>query len=68
MAIAAGRPAILSDEEVMRTVERFKTYGGGIEAPFVAPAPKKLARKAKATTRKKKSTTRKKSVVAAPKA
>jgi L-fuculose-phosphate aldolase len=59
MAIAAGRPAILSDEEVMHTVERFKTYGAGVEAPRPRPArkksaPKKSARgKAKATTRKK---------------
>ena len=59
MAIAAGRPAILSDEEVMHTVERFKTYGAGVEAPRPPPArkksaPKKSARgKAKATTRKK---------------
>ena len=29
LAISAGRPAILSDDEVMRTVERFKSYGSG---------------------------------------
>lgn len=61
LAIVAGRPAILSDDEVMRTVERFKTYGAGLEAPFVAAAPNKRARdKAKATTRKN-------AVVASPK-
>ena len=59
LATAAGRPAILSDEEVMRTVERFKSYGAGVDAPRLPPArkksaPKKGARsKAKATTRKK---------------
>jgi hypothetical protein len=43
----------------MHTVERFKTYGAGVEAPRPPPArkksaPKKSARgKAKATTRKK---------------
>jgi L-fuculose-phosphate aldolase len=59
LAIAAGRPAILSDEEVMRTVERFKTYGAGVDAPRLSARPKKSAPnkrargKAKATTRKK---------------
>ena len=59
LAIAAGRPAILSDEEVMRTVERFRTYGAGVDAPKLPAGPKKSAPskrargKAKATTRKK---------------
>ena len=54
LAIVAGRPAILSDDEVMRTVERFKTYGGRVGAAVVPPVPGKRARgKAKATTRKK---------------
>jgi L-fuculose-phosphate aldolase len=62
LAIVAGRPAILTDDEVMRTVERFKTYGGGVDAALVAPSPGKRARgKAKATTRKK-------SIAAKPKA
>lgn len=57
MAIAVGRPAILSDDEIMRTVERFKAYGGGVDAPTLAPAPKKRTRrKAKSLTTKKKST------------
>jgi L-fuculose-phosphate aldolase len=54
LAIVAGRPAILSDDEVMRTVERFKTYGGGVDAAYVPALPSKRARgKAKAATRKK---------------
>lgn len=61
MAICAGRPAILSDEEVMHTVERFKTYGGGVDAPFLPPRTvKKRSNKAKTAPRKKKTTTRKK--------
>ena len=70
LAIAVGRPAILSDDEVMRTVERFKTYGANPDAQYVAPAlPKKRAGKAKTvtskkTTSKKKTPARKK--VAAP--
>ena len=52
LAIAVGRPAILSDEEVARIVERFKTYGGGIDAPKAQPPIKKRARgKAAATKR-----------------
>ncbi len=43
LAIAVGRPAILSDEEITRTVERFKSYGGGEEAQKAAPAVKKRA-------------------------
>jgi L-fuculose-phosphate aldolase len=43
-SICAGRPAILADEEVMRIVERFKTYGVAPEAPKRAAAPKKRAR------------------------
>ncbi len=33
LALASGRPVILPDDEIMRTVERFKTYGGGDAAP-----------------------------------
>ena len=70
LAIAVGRPAILSDEEIARIVERFKSYGGGIDAQQ-APAPmRKRARgkaKAAATKRgaKKKSTRKKTSAAAA---
>ncbi len=31
LALAVGEPVVLSDEEIMRTVERFKTYGRGAE-------------------------------------
>lgn len=50
LAIAVGRPAILSDEEIGRIVERFKTYGGGIDAQkALAPVKKRARAKAKAT-------------------
>jgi L-fuculose-phosphate aldolase len=67
MAIAAGRPAILSDEEVMRTVERFKTYGAGADAPPLPPARKKSAPK-KGARSKAKATTGKNAAPAAPRA
>ncbi|MGO4873001.1 MAG: class II aldolase/adducin family protein [Roseiarcus sp.] len=62
LAIAVGRPAILSDEEVARIVERFKTYGGGIDAPKAQPPIKKRARGKAAATKRgaKKKATRKK--------
>ena len=44
LALAAGRPVILSDDEVMRTVERFKSYGRGPAAEALAPALPKKAR------------------------
>jgi L-fuculose-phosphate aldolase len=62
LAIAIGRPAILSDEEIGRIVERFKTYGGGSEAPkALAPIKKRARGKAAATKRgaKKKATGKK---------
>jgi len=53
-AIAAGRPAILSDDEVMRTVDRFKNYGAANEAQkLIAPAKKRQRGKAKAAAAKK---------------
>ena len=51
-AIAAGKPAILSDEEAMHTVERFKSYGAGIAAPKI-PAPRKKRATSKAKTKAK---------------
>jgi len=39
-AISAGKPAILSDDEAMSTVERFKTYAAVVEPPK-APATRK---------------------------
>ena len=56
LAICAGKPAILSDDEVMRTVERFKSYGAIAATHKVAAAPKKLTRKAKVAPRAKKKT------------
>jgi len=44
-AITAGRPAILSDEEMARIIERFRSYSGGVEAPKIAAAPKKRSRR-----------------------
>lgn len=63
LAIAVGRPAILSDEEIARIIERFKTYGGGVDAQkALAPMRKRAHGKAAATKRgaKKKKATRKK--------
>ena len=47
VALSIGRPAILPDAEVYRIVERFKTYGGGQDAPKPG-RPKAKARAAKA--------------------
>jgi len=65
LAISVGRPAILSDEEVGRIVERFKGYSVGAETRKALAPPKKRARrgKAKAAAAKradKKKTARKK--------
>ncbi len=62
-AIAVGKPAILSDDEIMETVGRFRSYGAGVEAPKIAAAPNNPARgKAKAAPRKKKPAASKKRV------
>jgi L-fuculose-phosphate aldolase len=54
LAISAGRPVVLSDDEVMRIVERFKTYGRGPEGAFNARAtPKKIRVKKKPGTKTK---------------
>jgi L-fuculose-phosphate aldolase len=45
LTLAIGEPAILSDEEIMRTVERFKGYGGASEAEAATRA---VARKGRA--------------------
>ena len=65
LAISVGRPAILSDEEVGRIVERFKGYSVGAEMRKALAPPKKRARRgsAKAAAAKrggKKKTARKK--------
>ena len=48
LAIAVGRPAILSDEEIGRIIERFKGYSVGAEIRKALTAPKKRARRGKA--------------------
>jgi L-fuculose-phosphate aldolase len=54
LAISAGRPVVLSDDEVMRIVERFKTYGRGPESEFKARAmPKKVRANKKPGTKTK---------------
>ena len=45
LALVAGRPIVLSDEEVMRTVERFKSYGVGAEQQEAPFGKKTLAKK-----------------------
>jgi L-fuculose-phosphate aldolase len=69
LALAAGRPVVLSDDEVMRIVERFKSYGRGPDGevttralPKKARAKKKIGAKTKsaaAKTRTKKTGTKK---------
>ncbi|WP_158814185.1 class II aldolase/adducin family protein [Methylocapsa sp. S129] len=49
LALAAGRPVVLSDDEVMRIVERFKTYGRGPESEIKTRAQPKKARAKKKT-------------------
>jgi L-fuculose-phosphate aldolase len=51
LAIAVGRPAILSDEEIARIVERYRSYGGGNDAQQAPSAAKRGAGK-KATRQK----------------
>jgi L-fuculose-phosphate aldolase len=45
LAIAVGRPVVLSDDEIMRTVERFKSYGVGLAPPKAEAKQKTLAKK-----------------------
>ena len=45
LAISVGRPAILSDEEVGRIVERFKDYGAAAETRKALAPPKKATRR-----------------------
>jgi L-fuculose-phosphate aldolase len=56
LAIAVGKPAILSDDEIMRIVERFKGYGQTTPAPLVASRKKaETKRRAKKAGASKKS-------------
>jgi L-fuculose-phosphate aldolase len=45
LALGVGRPHILPDDEVMRTVERFKFYGYHAEKTKVSRRPKVVASK-----------------------
>ena len=45
LAIAVGRPVVLSDDEIMRTVERFKSYGVGQQEPKPRTKKRALAKK-----------------------
>ena len=79
LTIAVGRPAILSDDEVGRIVDRFRTYGAKDEEPAkrapkkaLKKAPKKALKakapakvKAKAAPRRKKAVSGKKKAVSA---
>ena len=54
LALAAGRPVLLADDEVARVIERLKTYGRGPEAEVIARiAPKKARPKKKIATKAK---------------
>jgi L-fuculose-phosphate aldolase len=55
LALAAGRPFILSDDEIMHTVERFKGYGRGPDTQAATPAPLKKGRANNAPAAKGKS-------------
>jgi L-fuculose-phosphate aldolase len=55
LALTIGEPTILAEDEIMRTIERFKTYGQGLEdvaAPKKA-TPRKIAGRAKTASRKR---------------
>ena len=65
LAIAAGRPAILSDEEVARIAERIKSY---IDADAPVAIVSKRAKPKATRPRKKKATPRKKAARVRPKA
>jgi L-fuculose-phosphate aldolase len=59
LALAVGRPVVLSDDEIMRIVERFKSYGRGPEAEVARAPPKKARAKGKRAATKTKSTAKK---------
>jgi L-fuculose-phosphate aldolase len=75
IALSVGRPAILSDEEVGRIAERFKSNGADVEARIALPikarrakakAPAKMKRIARKRRSKKKTSPRKAGAVKAP--
>ena len=45
VALTVGRPAILSDDEIDRVIERFKGYGAGQAAGMGARTPEKKSRR-----------------------
>jgi hypothetical protein len=47
LALAIGEPVVLSDDEILRTVERFKTYGQGLEVEIARTAPERNASRKK---------------------
>jgi L-fuculose-phosphate aldolase len=55
IALTIGEPALLAEDEIMRTVERFKTYGQGLDIEDMADKakPRKIARPAKGAARNK---------------
>jgi L-fuculose-phosphate aldolase len=53
LALTAGRPIVLSDDEVMRIVERFKSYGRGAEGEVNTRALPKKARAKKIAAKTK---------------
>jgi L-fuculose-phosphate aldolase len=53
IALAVGRPAILSDEEVARIAERLKVNGSDVEARIASPANARANAKAKAPAKGK---------------
>jgi ribulose-5-phosphate 4-epimerase/fuculose-1-phosphate aldolase len=52
LALVAGRPVILADDEILHTVERFKNYGARPESELKALAAPKKARAKKAGAKK----------------
>jgi L-fuculose-phosphate aldolase len=48
LALTVGEPVVLSDDEIMRTVERFKSYGRGPEIEVEPRLAKKTGAKRKA--------------------
>jgi len=63
LAIAVGRPVVLSDEEVMHTVERFKSYGSGLHSPEPRARKRALAKKSGGKTAPAKSRRKRKARV-----
>ncbi len=54
LALTIGEPVILADDEIMRTVERFKTYGQGLDDSAAKKVePRKIAGRAKTASRKR---------------